>query len=95
MIALVLTVIFLLQERRIERIRHRINIDENGHGAQLNNRLRGGDKRHGGDDHFIAGFDVQRAQRQKNGIRSGIDADGLFHLRVSGQFFFKSGGFRA
>ena len=53
--------------RGIERPGDRIDVRDDGACSRVDDGVRGGDERQGGDDHLVAGTDASRGQRQVQG----------------------------
>src|SRR5438445_6836481 len=63
-----------LGRRKVERVRRRIDVDEDRRGARHHDRRRGGDEREGRRDDLVAGADAERGQGQTQRVRARGDA---------------------
>lgn len=55
---------FFFQQLRIDVVGARVNINENRRGARVQNAVGGGNETVGRDQHFVAGTDAQRNERE-------------------------------
>jgi hypothetical protein len=63
----------------------RVDVDEDGRGAQPRDAAGGGEEAVGRGDHAVAGPDIQRHQREQQRIRAGGHADGVRRAQVRAQ----------
>ena len=71
-----------LDDLRRDQAGDRVDVDEARRGAGDADGLGRRDERVAGDDHLVAGPDAQRAQRHRQRVGAGGDADGLVGLAV-------------
>ena len=71
---------------RIDVERHRVDVGEDRRRAALRDRLRGRIEREGRADHLVAGADLERVQREDEGVRAVRDADRPAHAEIGGGF---------
>ena len=74
---------------RIDVVSARIDVDENGFGAEAGDAAAGGEKGVGRGDDFVAGADTEAHQSIENGIGAAGGADGELAVAVGGDGFFQ------
>src|SRR5260370_37400172 len=79
-----------LQLTAIERIRYRVNIDENSSSAGVVNGGDGGDKSERNRDDLIPRPDAQSQQSQMEGAGAGIHGHPVTGSAIPGKTWFKS-----
>ena len=81
----------LLELRRIHGERARLDVDEHRRRAGVADRRH---RRHEGErngDHFVAGADAGRQQRQMERAGAGVDGDGVLGAAVGGEIALEGG----
>ena len=73
----------------------RIDVGKDRPCAQPRDRAGRGEEREAGQDHLVAGGDVQGHQGQQQGVAARGAADGVFCLAVDGQLLFELRDLRA
>ncbi len=79
----------LFEARRIHVVRDRIDVHQDGLGAGVTDREGRRDKGVRRRDHFVARANVKGAQRELQGRRARIHADGMADVQRLGELVFK------